>query len=124
MEKSSGLYRLKDTDNDDQFDEITQLKVFNGQGEHGPHSIIPAPDGESLYLVLGNHTDVPKMDSYLLPSNWNEDNIFPLIKDPRGHANDRMAPGGYIVKTDSLGHEWQLVRSEERGVGKECVSAC
>ncbi|MEC3879036.1 c-type cytochrome [Parapedobacter sp. 10938] len=109
MEKSSGLYRLKDTDNDDQFDEITQLKLFHGQGEHGPHSIILAPDGESLYLVLGNHTDVPEMDSYLLPSNWNEDNVFQLIKDPRGHANDRMAPGGFIVKTDSLGKEWQLV---------------
>ncbi len=109
MEKSSGLYRLRDTDNDDQFDEITQLKVFDGHGEHGPHSIILAPDGESLYLVLGNHTDVPKMDSYLLPSNWNEDNIFQRITDPRGHATDRMAPGGFVVKTDSLGKEWQLV---------------
>lgn len=109
LEKSSGLYRLKDTDNDDQFDEITQLKVFNGEGEHGPHSIILSPDGESLYLVLGNHTDVPEMDSYLLPSNWNEDNIFQLIKDPRGHANDQMAPGGFIVKTDSLGKNWQFV---------------
>lgn len=109
MEKTSGLYRLKDTDNDDQFDEITQLKEFRGHGEHGPHSIILAPDGESLYLVLGNHTDVPEMDSYLLPSNWNEDNIFQLIKDPRGHANDQMAPGGFIVKTDSLGKDWQFV---------------
>jgi len=109
MEKSSGLYRLKDTDNDDQFDEITQLKVFDGDGEHGPHSIILAPDGQSLYLVLGNHTDVPEMDSYLLPANWNEDNVFQLIKDPRGHANDRMAPGGFVVKTDSLGKKWQLV---------------
>src|SRR5690606_15758570 len=109
LEKSSGLYRLKDTDNDDQFDEITQLKVFNGEGEHGPHSIILAPDGESLYLVLGNHTDVPEMDSYLLPSNWDEDNIFQLIKDPRGHANDQMAPGGFVVKTDSLGKNWQFV---------------
>ena len=109
MERSSGLYRLKDTDNDDQFDEITQLKVFDGEGEHGPHSIILAPDGESLYLVLGNHTEVPQMDSYLLPSNWNEDNVFQLIKDPRGHANDQMAPGGFIVKTDSLGKEWQLI---------------
>ena len=101
LEKSSGLYRLKDTDNDDQFDEIVQLKQFEGEGEHGPHSIILAPDGESLYLVLGNHTDVPPMDSYLLPSNWEEDNVFQQIKDPRGHANDRMAPGGFIVKTDS-----------------------
>ena len=109
MENGSGLYRLKDTDNDDQFDEVVQLKVFDGEGEHGPHSIILAPDGQSLYLVLGNHTDVPVMDSYMLPANWREDNLLPQIKDPRGHANDRMAPGGFIVKTDSLGENWQLV---------------
>ncbi|SKB29410.1 putative heme-binding domain-containing protein [Parapedobacter luteus] len=109
FERSSGLYRLKDNDNDDQFDEITLLKSFEGDGEHGPHSIILGPDGQSIYLVCGNHTDVPKMDSYLLPSNWDEDNIFQSIKDPRGHATDRMAPGGWIAKTDSLGKHWQLV---------------
>lgn len=109
FEKSSGLYRLKDTDNDDQFDDIKLLKSFKGEGEHGPHSIILAPDGQSIYLVCGNHTDVPEMDSYLLPSNWDEDNVFQLIKDPRGHATDRMAPGGWIAHTDSLGQHWQLV---------------
>lgn len=110
LEKSSGLYRLRDTDNDDQFDEITQLKTFDGHsGEHGPHSIVLAPDGQSLYLVLGNHVNVPQMDSYLLPSNWNEDNLLQRITDPRGHATDRMAPGGFIVKTDSLGKNWQFV---------------
>jgi len=109
FEKSSGLYRLRDTDNDDQFDEIKLLKSFDGEGEHGPHSIILAPDGQSLYLVCGNHTDVPEMDSYLLPSNWDEDNVFQQIKDPRGHATDRMAPGGWIAQTDSLGQHWQLV---------------
>ncbi|WP_090601991.1 c-type cytochrome [Parapedobacter koreensis] len=109
FEKSSGLYRLKDNDGDDQFDEITLLKSFEGEGEHGPHSIILAPDGQSIYLVCGNHTDVPKMDSYLLPSNWDEDNVFQSIKDPRGHAVDRMAPGGWIAETDSLGRHWQFV---------------
>ena len=107
--KSSGLYRLRDTNNDDQFDEIKLLKSFRGEGEHGPHSIILAPDGQSIYLVCGNHTDVPEMDSYLLPSNWDEDNVFQSIKDPQGHANDRMAPGGWIARTDSLGEHWQLV---------------
>lgn len=109
LEKSSGLYRLRDTDNDDEFDEITLLRLFDGHGEHGPHSIVLSPDGESIYLVLGNHTDVPELDSYLLPSNWKEDNILQRITDPRGHATDRMAPGGFIVKTDSIGKNWQFV---------------
>lgn len=109
FEKSSGLYRLRDTDNDDQFDEITQLKSFEGSGEHGPHSIVLAPDGESIYLICGNHTDVPEMNSYLLPSNWNEDNVLQSILDPQGHATDRLAPGGWIAKIDSLGKNWEFV---------------
>ena len=108
FEKGSGLYRLQDTNNDDQFDKVTLLKGLEGAGEHGPHSIVLAPDGNSLFVILGNHTNVPEMDAYRLPPVWDEDNLFPLIKDPRGHARDRTAPGGYVVKVDSTGQHWEL----------------
>ncbi len=109
FEKGSGLYRLQDTNGDDQFDKITLLKAMKGEGEHGPHSIILSPDKKSIYLIAGNHTDIPKMDSYRLPATWQEDNLFPQIKDPRGHANDRYAPGGWIAHTDPEGKNWELV---------------
>jgi putative heme-binding domain-containing protein len=109
FDKGSGLYRLQDTNGDDQFDKITLIKALEGSGEHGPHSIILSPDKKSLYLVAGNFTNVPKMDIYRLPDNWNEDNIFPLVKDPRGHATERKAPGGWIAHIDSLGKHWELV---------------
>lgn len=108
FEKGSGLYRLRDTNGDDQFDKVALLKAFNGAGEHGPHSIVPAPDGNSLYVILGNHTDVPEMDAYRVPPVWDEDNLFPLIKDPIGHARNRTAPGGYVVNVDSTGTHWEL----------------
>lgn len=114
FEKGSGLYRLQDTDGDDQFDQITLLKALEGQGEHGPHSVVLAPDKKSIYVIAGNHTDVPKMDAYRLPPVWQEDNLFPLIKDPRGHANNRMAPGGWIAKIDSLGQHWELISAGYR----------
>lgn len=114
FEKGSGLYRLQDTDGNDQFDRITLLKELNGEGEHGPHSVVLAPDGKSIYVIAGNHTDVPPMDAYRLPSDWQEDNLFPLIKDPRGHANNRMAPGGWIAKIDSLGNHWELISAGYR----------
>lgn len=114
FERGSGLYRLKDTDGDDQFDQITLLKAMEGSGEHGPHSVILAPDKKSIYVISGNHTDVPEMDSYRLPKVWQEDNMFPLIKDPRGHANNRMAPGGWVAHTDSLGQNWELVSAGYR----------
>ncbi|MFC5411095.1 c-type cytochrome [Larkinella bovis] len=107
--KPSGLYRLQDTDGDDQFDKVTLLRELKGEGEHGPHSVVLSPDKKSLYVVAGNHTDVPPMDMYRLPSNWKEDNLFPLIKDPRGHANDRMAPGGWIANVDPEGKRWELI---------------
>ena len=68
FDKNTGLYRLQDTDGDDQFDKITLLKAMTGEpGEHGPHSIILAPDKKSIYIAAGNHTDLPVMDSYRLP---------------------------------------------------------
>ncbi|MBC7920665.1 MAG: c-type cytochrome, partial [Ferruginibacter sp.] len=109
FEKTSGLYRLQDTNGDDQYDKVTLLKQLEGEGEHGPHSIVLSPDKQSLYVMAGNFTNVPKMDAYRLPAVWNEDNVFPLIPDPRGHATDRKAPGGWIAKIDSLGQRWELV---------------
>lgn len=107
--KPSGLYRLQDTDGDDHFDKVTMLRELQGEGEHGPHSIILSPDKKSLFVTCGNHTDVTKMDAYRLPSNWQEDNLFPLIKDPRGHANNRMAPGGWVAQVDPEGKRWELM---------------
>ena len=110
FDKNTGMYRLQDTDGDDQFDKITLLKSLAGEpGEHGPHSIILSPDKKSIYIAAGNHVDVPKFDTYRLPPVWMEDNLFPQIKDPRGHANKRQAPGGWIAHMDSLGENWELI---------------
>ena len=106
--KDGGLYRLQDKDGDDQYETVEHLMFMNGEGEHGPHSIILSPDKQSIYLIAGNHTDLPKFNTYRLPSNWKEDNLFPLIKDPSGHANDRTAPGGWIAHIDSTGKHWEL----------------
>jgi len=110
FDKGTGLYRIQDTNGDDQYDKITLIKSLKGDpGEHGPHSMILSPDKQSIYIVIGNHIDVPEMDAYRLPRVWDEDNLFPLIKDPRGHANNRMAPGGWIAKIDPEGKNWELI---------------
>ena len=55
-----GVWRLLDTDGDDQFDKLVELKKLGDTaGEHGPHAILPAPDGKHLYVVIGNQTKVP-----------------------------------------------------------------
>ena len=106
----TGLYRIQDLDGDDQFETVTQIRELKGQqGEHGPHSMKVTPDGKGIYLIAGNHVDVPEMNSYRLPPVWQEDNLFPLIKDPRGHANSRMAPGGWIARINPEGTDWELI---------------
>jgi putative heme-binding domain-containing protein len=115
MAKGSGLYRLQDTDNDDQYDKITLLKDMSTPGgEHGPHSIVLSPDKKSIHLIMGNHVDMFKMDRYRLPETWKEDNIFPLIVDPNGHATDRLAPGGFITKVNPDGTDWELISAGYR----------
>ncbi|AFK02398.1 heme-binding protein [Emticicia oligotrophica DSM 17448] len=109
LPRTSGLYRLQDTNGDDQFDKITLLKELTGEGEHGPHSIILSPDKKSLYVVAGNFTTPPAMDSYRLPAVWQDDNLLPLIKDPRGHDDHPKVPAGWIANVDSTGKRWEMV---------------
>ncbi len=97
----SGLYRLRDTKGNDQFDEVVKLRSIAGGGEHGPHAVRLSPDGKSLYFVCGNHTDLPaQIEASRLPRNWGEDLLLPRQWDANGHARGRMAPGGWIAKTD------------------------
>ncbi len=111
----SGLYVLRDTNDDDQFDEVTQLKKLRGGGEHGPHAVRLSPDGKSLYVIAGNHTDPPeKFDTSRVPKNWSEDLLLPRQWDARGHARGKLAPGGWIAKTDPAGKTWEIVSTGYR----------
>jgi len=106
----TGLWRLRDTNGDDQFDEERQLRKIQGGGEHGPHAIVLSPDGQSIYIASGNHTKLPDgMEYSRSPRNWDEDQIVPRMWDANGHARGILAPGGYICKTDPDGSAFELV---------------
>lgn len=104
----SGFYRLRDTNGDDNYDEVVRLKRFQGGGEHGPHSVRLSPDGKSLYVIAGNHTNPPEFTSSRVPTNWSEDLLLPRQWDARGHARGKLAPGGWIAKTDPEGKTWEM----------------
>jgi len=109
--RKSGLYRLQDTDGDDQFDKITLLKPLQGEGEHGPHSIVLSPDKQSLYVIAGNFTEIPKMNAYRNFPDGKLDNLLPLLKDPNGHDDVVHWEGGWIAHVDSTGSNWELISS-------------
>jgi glucose/arabinose dehydrogenase len=107
--KPSGLYRLQDTDNNDQYDKITLLRRLEGEGEHGPHSIVLSPDGKSLYVIAGNFTKIPKMDQYAAATSFEIDNLLPLVRDPNGHDGIVNTHGGWIAQIDSAGGNFNLI---------------
>jgi len=106
--EGSGLYRVRDTNNDDQYDKVELLKKLNGAGEHGPHAIRLGPDG-NLWVIAGNHTNPPEPLTNTSPQrNYDEDQLLQRNPDGNGHATGRMAPGGWIARTDKDGKEWTL----------------
>ena len=109
--EGSGLYRVRDTDGDDQYDEVSLLRKISGEGEHGPHAIVLSPDGESIYVCAGNHTELANPEKSRVPRNWQEDQLLPRMWDAGGHAVGILAPGGWICKTDPEGKTFELVGS-------------
>jgi putative heme-binding domain-containing protein len=106
--QGSGLYRVLDTDGDDQFDKVELIKKIQGGGEHGPHAIRLGPDG-LLYIIAGNHTRIPDgVDAASPHRNYAEDLLLPRNPDGNGHATGVMAPGGWVVRTDKDFTKWEL----------------
>jgi putative heme-binding domain-containing protein len=104
----AGLFRLRDTDGDDNYDRVDELQAFEGQGEHGPHAIVMGRDGQSLYLVAGNATRLPSIRRSLVPPIWAPDALLPHLMQTDGvWRKDR--PGGWVCRLDPSGQDWETV---------------
>ena len=103
-----GIWRLRDTDGDDQFDEYTHLRSLNGRGEHAPHSLVLGPKGESIYRAAGNFTDPAPGLELSRPVSYGEDHLLPRMWDARGHARGRFAPGGWVARMDPDGETMEM----------------
>lgn len=104
-----GLYVVSDTDGDGELDDVRKLSTFGSGGEHGPHGIVLDPDGESLWIVGGNHLPVPTPAARVHPAPvWGEDQLLTRLPDGNNHARGKMAPGGWVVRTDPEGTKFDL----------------
>lgn len=106
---ASGLYRVRSSKGDDKLDEVKLLRAIDGAGEHGPHAVVLGPDGKSIYVVVGNHTNAIKYDRSRVPQVWGEDHLLPRMWDAKGHARGILAPGGRFYRTDPEGKNWELI---------------
>lgn len=103
-----GLYRVQDTDGDDNYNKVEHLQKIQGRGEHGAHAIVLSPDKKSLFICAGNMTGLPPLAGSKQPSVWQEDQVIKSFPDPRGHATGLRAPGGWICKCDPEGKNFEL----------------
>jgi putative heme-binding domain-containing protein len=93
---SKGLYRLSDTDSDDQFDEVTLMREFPGGVGHGRNDLALGPDG-LIYSIHGDAVDVPDNDIRDFTSPFRDFGMRAPVRQ------------GHLVRTDKDGEQWDLV---------------
>ncbi len=110
-----GLHRVRSKDGGDTFEKPEFLHGLDGHGEHGVHAILPAPDGKSLYIVVGDMTKmVQPLAASRVPQVWGEDHLLPRLRDGNGFMAGVLGPGGCIYKVDPDGKDWELVSTGYR----------
>ena len=112
----SGVYRLTDSNGDDQLDKVEKLRTMQARGDHGVHALILSPDKKSIYLITGNNTTPVEANRSRVPMDWGEDHLLPRMPDGRGHNRDRLAPAGIIYKMSPDGKDWEIVSSGYRNI--------
>ncbi|NWK56140.1 c-type cytochrome [Verrucomicrobiaceae bacterium N1E253] len=112
--KQGGVYRLTSTANNGEFDQIKHILPIAGSGEHGPHGIIPSPDGKGLYLVIGNHCRPKTPTRSIVSHNWQEDTLLPHLPDASGHAVNVKAPGGTLLYLTPDGKDCEVISTGMR----------
>lgn len=88
---SEGLYRLRDTNGDDQFDEVKMLRKVGKGGGHGRNDLALGPDG----LIYSMHGDSVKIGD--------EDKML-SVPEPEG-----AKPKGHLARMDKDGNNWEIL---------------
>ena len=113
----SGLYRITDSDGDDELDKVEMLRAMEARGDHGVHAVVPSPDGKSLFLITGNGTKPTQFaGNSQIPQVWGEDHLLPSFPDGRGHNRGVLAPGGIIYKVDPDGKNFEAYSNGFRNI--------
>jgi putative heme-binding domain-containing protein len=92
----SGLFRLNDTNGDDNYDKVEFLIPLAVGGDHHAHAVILNPDKTRLMILCGNSTDPPGELARRNIQHQLEDHLLPR-STYYGHNTGRKAPGGFVI---------------------------
>ena len=118
----SGLYKISDTNGDDELDKVELLRAFESKSDHGVHAVVPTPDGKYFYLITGNNAVISNgyvegtSDSSPVAKVWGDDHLLPRMPDGRGHNRHVLAPGGIIYRVSRDGKEFEIFASGFRNI--------
>ena len=107
---SKGLYRLRDADADDRFDEVKLLRSTPGGVGHGRNQLALGPDG-MIYSIHGDDVGLPA-DGVATNSplrHYAEDRLLPRSWDKHLFNASAKMPVGHVIRTDRDGGAWELV---------------
>jgi putative heme-binding domain-containing protein len=94
-----GLYRLRDTDNDDRYDKYDFL-LAGESGEHGSHALVLGPD-KMIYYMNGNFVKLPNnLAASSAHRNYADDQVLPRAEDGNGFGAGKKPPGGFVLRLD------------------------
>jgi putative heme-binding domain-containing protein len=107
---SKALVRLRDTDGDDQFDEIKVLRHTPGGVGHGRNQLALGRDG-FIYSIHGDDVGLPTngVAASSPLSHYGEDRLLPCAWDKHLFNAGASMPYGHLIRTDRDGERWEVV---------------
>ncbi len=107
---SKALVRLRDTDGDDEFDEVKVLRATPGGVGHGRNQLALGPDG-MIYSIHGDDVGLPPdgVASHSPLRHYAEDRLLPCEWDRHLFNADAKMPFGHLIRTDPEGKSWELI---------------
>lgn len=88
---SKGLYRLRDTNGDDRFDEVKLLESTEGGVGHGRNDLALGPDG-LIYTIHGDSVKPPN------DVTWRT-----------AYEDESVTPQGYVARLNPDGTNWEIL---------------
>jgi putative heme-binding domain-containing protein len=107
---SKAFVRLRDTDGDEQFDEIKYLRSTPGGVGHGRNQLALGPDG-FIYSIHGDDVALPTngVSASSPLRHYAEDRLLPCAWDKHLFNASASMPYGHLVRTDRDGATWEVI---------------